>query len=134
MATDLFRSVNLKNLTPDVAAWFQREVAGDDWKRWVGRRLKARKLPWRAEDSVRGLHFKGRGLWPSQRKYIADRMRSIITDTLKRGKASAWYVNRHDAKRVKDLRRWIKEKNKRYSQSARKRDRRRSLIQRLAGF
>ena len=110
---------NLKrNLKPrqfigkDQAAWIHERMSSADWVIDAGRKLKARKLPWRSMAGDKGLSFKGKPLWPSQLRYMANRMRSVITDTIKESEGKQPKKESREMrelrKKKKDLREMLK--------------------------
>lgn len=124
MGLDLYRNVKIAGLSPDEAAWFRANLLGEEWRLMAGRKLKARKLPWRAEVTVKGLKFSGYALWPSQRTHIANRMRGIVQETVKSAKGNQWIRNRHATKRAADLRKWIALKKEGMKETYRQREKR----------
>lgn len=106
MAVNLRRNIVLKGLTPDEAIFINDRMSNNPkWKGIALRMLKARRLPWRAEVTNEGLHFVGFALWPSQRTYIANRMRSIIRDTARFVKGTS--NKKESKKRARKLRMFL---------------------------
>jgi len=111
MAVDLFRNVNLKGLNPDAAALVGERLRDPHWTAKALRRLKARRIPWRSWTAIKNLGFRGTPLWPSQRKYIADKIRDLVRSEAQsakgRGKSRRKY-RRELHQQARELREWLR--------------------------
>jgi len=87
MTLRLKRHVRAGRMNASQLATFLATVHSRSWREKAMRVVRARKMPWRSRVSADGLTFRGIPLWPSQRKWIANRVTSFIKQTIRAVKA-----------------------------------------------